>query len=81
MKTFRVQLDCGCCYANVQFKSRKSADKVIVKAGLGNGRTLVDDAGQVVEGVDTFYGIIEEDESTENPLGRLFNQTFGGENE
>jgi hypothetical protein len=25
MKTFRVQLDCGCCYADVQFESRESA--------------------------------------------------------
>jgi hypothetical protein len=77
MVTFRVQLDCGCCYADVQFENRESANRAIAKAGIGNGMTLVDDAGQVVEGVDTFYGIIEEGESTENPLGRLL-ANFGG---
>lgn len=77
MKTFRVQHDCGCCYSDVQFESRESANRAFAKAGLGNGMTVIDDAGQVIEGVDTFYGVIEENESTDNPLGRLLNN-FGG---
>ena len=51
--------------------------KAIAKVGLGNGMTLVDDAGQVVEGVDTFYGIIDEGMSADNPLRILFDQAFG----
>jgi len=72
MKTFKVQFDCGCCYSIVQFESREAANKAIAIAGLGNGKTIVDDVGQIVDGVDTFYGIFEENESTDNPLGRLF---------
>jgi hypothetical protein len=77
MKTFRVQHDCGCCYSDVKFENRKNADYAIAKVGLGNAMTLVDDTGQVIERVDTFYGIMEENESSDNPLGRLFNQVFG----
>jgi hypothetical protein len=71
MKTFQVQHDCGCCFTEVQFESRESANAAMKKAGLGSCVTLVDDAGQVVHGVDTFYGVLEEGESTDNPLGRL----------
>lgn len=71
MKTFQVQHDCGCCFTDVQFESKESANKAFAKAGFGNNMTIIDDAGQVVHGVDTFYGVLEEGESTDNPLGRL----------
>ena len=77
MKTFKVQLDCGCCFEEVQFETRELAEYTLRKAQLGNGKTITDSCGKVVEGVDTFYGIMEENESTENPLGRLL-ANFGG---
>ena len=71
MTTYKVQLSCGCCYEDVQFESEKSARKALDKAGLGSDQTLVDDTGREVHGVDTFYGLMKQDASTANPLGRL----------
>jgi hypothetical protein len=73
MKTFQVQHDCGCCFSDVQFEDRVAAEAEIKRVGLGNGMTIVDATGKVVENVDTFYGILDVDEDKSNSLGRLVN--------
>lgn len=77
MTTYKVQLSCGCCYKDVQFESEESARKALDNAGLGSNQTLVDDTGKKVCGVDTFYGLMKQDASTANPLGRLLDIVKG----
>ncbi len=48
--------DCGCCYAKMRFKSIASAEKAFKEAGLDLSATIIDDAGDKHEGIDTFYG-------------------------
>lgn len=75
MKTFKLQYDCGCCFAETaQFESLETAQAALEKAGLGNGRTITDDVGNVFTGVDTFYGVMEMDEDISRPLERLVRQ-------
>jgi len=56
MMKFIAQLSCGCCFTEMSFKSRKSAEAAFQKAGLKLEACIVDDKGKVHEGVDTFYG-------------------------
>jgi len=54
---FFARADCGCCEVGPMiFVSEESALKAFEKIGLRNGGTIVDDAGEVHEGIDTFYG-------------------------
>lgn len=77
MKTFKLQYDCGCCFAETaQFESIETAQVALQKAGLGNGKTITDDAGNVFTGVDTFYGVMEMDEDTSRPLERLLGKVI-----
>jgi hypothetical protein len=56
MMKFVAQLSCGCCFTEMSFRSKKSAETAFQKAGLNLEATIVDDKGKVHEGVDTFYG-------------------------
>ena len=51
-----VKQDCGCCETTMHFKDEASARAAFSKAGLGNGMSITDDAGDVHTGLDTFYG-------------------------
>ena len=48
--------DCGCCYAEMRFFSKKTAEDALKNVGLGNSVAITDDKGVVHEGLDTFYG-------------------------
>ena len=54
---YEVQLTCGCCYGVLYFKSDKNAEAALRQAGLRVNADITDDSGQVIEDVDTFYGI------------------------
>lgn len=72
MVAFTYQKDCGCCTGTAYFTSKERAKDVFGSLGLTNGGTFTDDAGEVHDGVDTFYGL--ETDATEfdkPPLSRL----------
>ena len=73
MLKFIAQLDCGCCDTTMQFHSQESAQAAFAAAGMTNGVAITDDAGEVHEGVDTFYGLRQEDEDRRG-LGFLVEQ-------
>lgn len=77
MKQYEVELVCGCCSDILHFKSEENIQKAFEKAGLGSSVTITDDVGNVVEGIDTFYGYreVKEDGSVpkEGKLERLMN--------
>lgn len=73
MKTFTVQHDCGCCFSDVQFESRERAEAALAAVGLGNNKSIQDDTGKQIHGIDTFYGVFDETETTDQPLIRLIN--------
>lgn len=56
LKAYKVQLACSCCDATVYFSSDEAIEAAFARAGLSSVATIVDEAGQVVEEVDTFYG-------------------------
>lgn len=62
MLKLSAQLCCGCCSTTMQFRSLDSAQKAFDAAGLGSGVAITDDAGEVHEGVDTFYGFRQSGE-------------------
>lgn len=67
---------CGCCQVTMRFKSRASASEAFRVAGLGH-LTMTDDAGDVHEGVDTFYGFWEAGKDERRSLGYLMAQVTG----
>lgn len=70
-----AQNACGCCQVEMKFKSRESAIAAFTKAGLGHG-PVTDDAGEVHDSVDTFYGFQEKAKKGETP-GRGLDYLFG----
>lgn len=58
----KAQLCCGCCDTTMHFKSKASARAAFEKAGLTSIGYIVDDLGEMHEGVDTFYGFRGEAE-------------------
>lgn len=50
---------CGCCTAKMHFFSKESAKKAFQQAGLSSSSTITDDAGDVHNSIDTFYGFRE----------------------
>ena len=77
MKEYEVELGCGCCSDILYFKNEENIKKAFETAGLGSNTTITDDKGNVVEGIDTFYGYreIKPDGTTvkEGKLERLIN--------
>ena len=82
--TFYANADCGCCTIEMRFKDEESIIEAFTQAGLGNGISIVDDAGDIHTGIDTFYGFWQEKETSRSlsylvdKLGEHFN---GNENE
>ena len=60
MKIYIAGLNCGCCEAEMLFGDEESISKAFQNAGLTSIGVIVDDAGQVHESVDTFYGFWED---------------------
>lgn len=48
--------DCGCCQDTLRFASKQSAVAAFREAGFSSSATITDDAGEVHQGIDTFYG-------------------------
>lgn len=62
---------CGCCETELSFISTDSANKAFAAAGLGI-KDIVDDKGNMHEGIDTFYGFsLDEGEAAKRSLGYL----------
>lgn len=61
MIAVKARLVCGCCDADMQFKSLKSARAAFEKVGYGHF-DMVDDASVTHKGIDTFYGFWQEEE-------------------
>ena len=55
-KRVYAKCDCGCCTAEMFFRNKESATEAFAKVGLQNGAKIVDDKGNIHEGIDTFYG-------------------------
>lgn len=73
-----AKCDCGCCTAEMKFNSITSAEEAFKRVGLGNGMTIVDDAGEKHESIDTFYGFsTSEEEESSRSLGYLFDLVTG----
>jgi hypothetical protein len=67
-----VKLTCGCCEDVMQFESEDSAIDAFDKVGLGH-HDMIDDAGVLHTGVDTFYGYsLVSNEMESRGLGYLF---------
>jgi hypothetical protein len=64
-----VKALCGCCDMKMRFKSRESALAAFRKVGFGHV-DMTDDASDLHEGVDTFYGFRRFDKRTDGQLGR-----------
>lgn len=60
LKAFVVQMGCGCCDSTVYFKDEIAIQNKFNQIGLACSAVIEDEAGQVVEGVDTFYGYRRE---------------------
>lgn len=52
----KARRNCGCCEETLRFTDKQSAVAAFRTAGLDSSATIVDDAGDVHQGVDTFYG-------------------------
>lgn len=74
MKTFFVQLSCGCCEDVVSFAKEESIKKQFEEQGLQVEGVIVDDLGKKVEDVDTFYGYRTAEETELRSLGYLMSQ-------
>lgn len=75
MITVYAKNDCGCCTSALQFKDLASANRAFNEAGLGNGISIKDDAGELHTGLDTFYGFSQdEEEQGDRSLGFLAEQ-------
>ncbi|HVP24198.1 MAG TPA: hypothetical protein VMS77_09845 [Conexivisphaerales archaeon] len=75
MITVYAKNDCGCCTTEMRFNDLTSAREAFAAVGLGNGMQIKDDAGDVHERIDTFYGFSESDEEEHNrSLGFLLGQ-------
>ena len=70
---FEVQLSCGCCDAEVWFTSEDAIAKAFELAGLSSSADIRDDLGNLVTGVDTFYGYRRVEEERRG-LGYLINK-------
>lgn len=70
---FEVQLSCGCCDAEVWFTSEEAIAAAFEVAGLTSSAEIRDDLGNLVDGVDTFYGYRRVEEERRG-LGYLINQ-------
>lgn len=55
-KKFIVQLNCGCCDAEVFFKDESALKKQFEDQGLTVSGVITDEIGNEVSGVDMFYG-------------------------
>lgn len=66
LRAFTIQLNCGCCDAEVFFSSTEAIDEAFVSMGLTSTGVITDEVGQTVEGVDTFYGYRQSDEPRRN---------------
>lgn len=72
MITIYAKLTCGCCTTEMQFKDITSARKVFKELGHLD---ITDDAGNLHEGVDTFYGFeVDEDRQLDKGLDYLVNR-------
>lgn len=67
---------CGCCNVEMYFKNRESAVEAFKKAGL-NYTSITDDAGQIHESVDTFYGFWEKGKEDGRGLDHLMKLVTG----
>lgn len=67
MREYGMRYDCGCCHAQLRFESDERAEAALHAAGLRNGATIVDDAGETHRGLDTFYGMWFEMDVEEKP--------------
>lgn len=67
---------CGCCTVELRFFSRESANAAFARVGLGHV-TLIDDAGDRHDGIDTFYGFWEKDTQEKRGLGYLMDLVTG----
>lgn len=63
LKTYVLQLNCGCCDREVWFRSEETLKSQFTAVGLTVSATIHDDLGQAVERVDTFYGYRREKEA------------------
>lgn len=59
-----ARASCGCCNVDLCFTDEASAEAAFVKAGYGSSKTIIDDTGEEIHGVDTFYGFSVEGENT-----------------
>jgi hypothetical protein len=67
-----AQYSCGCCYADMYFKSLESAGIAFSKVGLTSAANITDDEGTLYEGIDTFYDFSTDPAEMESPpLERL----------
>jgi hypothetical protein len=55
-KKFKVFLNCGCCSEIVYFFNEDIILDIFNKIGYTSTGTIIDNLGNVVNGVDTFYG-------------------------
>lgn len=53
---YTVQKGCGCCQDVLYFASDAAILAQFNKIGLTSSATIVDEIGQKVDGIDTFYG-------------------------
>jgi len=79
MVTAYVRHDCGCCTAEMLFHSEQRAQTALSQAELGNGVTIVDDAGTEHTRLDTFYGYsLVREQQEDKGLGYLMDAVVGG---
>lgn len=55
-KKFKVTLSCGCCFEILYFLSEERINKEFQNIGLVSNTTIKDDAGRIINKIDTFYG-------------------------
>lgn len=80
MKKYVVQLSCGCCDAEMYFRSEESMAAAFEAAGLTVSGVITDDLGNTIDGVDTFYGVRRSDEDRRG-LGYLIDQLANDEDD
>lgn len=58
-RKYEASLSCGCCTDILLFKDDESVLCAMREAGLDSCATIVDQAGNTHNNVDTFYGLIK----------------------
>jgi len=61
-----AKCDCGCCTAEMFFRNKESVIEAFTKVGMQNSATIVDDKGNIHEGIDTFYGFSMDKEEQQD---------------